>query len=87
MHTGKSGEQRLPRPSTTMKPRRAISLVPLMTCVEIASEHVKETVQSQAWCENASQEAEDPSSGSKAELSLELSLCSSLCRPRRPAFV
>lgn len=57
-----------------------------MICVEIASGHVKETGQSQACCENASQEAEERSSGSKAELSLDLSLCS-LCGPRRPEFV
>lgn len=55
--------------STTTKPRRAIHLVSLMACVEIASECVKEMVQSQAWCENASQEPEKHSSGSKAELS------------------
>lgn len=37
--------------------------------MEITSECVKEMVQSQAWCENASQETEKHSSGSKAELS------------------
>lgn len=68
-------ERRLPRPtgvyksSTTTKPRRAIHLVSLMACVETASECVEEMVQSQAWCENASQEPEKHSSGSKAELS------------------
>lgn len=52
-----------------MKPRRAISLVPVMTCVEIASERVMEEVQSQASYGNASHEAEESSSGSKVEVS------------------
>lgn len=52
-----------------MNPRRAISPVPVMTCVEIATERVMEEVQSQAWCGNATHEAEESTSGSKSEVS------------------
>lgn len=72
MHTGKSEEQRLPKPpgvywaSVTMKPKRAVSPVPVRTYVEIAPGHVMEKVQSRVKL-GVRTLATSPS-GSKAEL-------------------
>lgn len=77
-----------------MNPGRAISLVPVVTCVEIATESLMEEVHSQAWCGNATHEAEESTSGSKFAVSWSFLHTPSvdqggpiLCDPRRNILV